>query len=78
MKVSMRGALGAVEKALDAGDGRLGLRMLEKMGIVKEREVGPTEAEEVEKEKKIAKKKKDLKRRKLEAEIREDEMNPFL
>ena len=77
-RMLLRKAGVAVEKALEAGDGRLGLRLLEKMGIVKEREVGPTEAGEVEMERKVAKKKKDLERRKLEAEIRESEMNPFL
>ena len=77
-KVLMRKAGDAVEKALDGGDGRLGLRLLEKMGIVKEGEVGPTEAGEVEMERKVERKKKDLERRKLEAEIKESEMNPFL
>jgi len=77
-KMLLRKAGDAVEKALEGGDGRLGLRLLEKMGIVKEREVGPTEAEEVEMERTVAKKKKDLERRKLEAEIKESEMNPFL
>jgi hypothetical protein len=78
VKMLMRKATDAVEKSLESGDGRLGLRFLEKTGMVKERAVGPTEAEEVEKERKVERKKKEIERRKVEKKIREDEMDPFL
>ncbi len=78
VKMLMRKATDAVEKSLESGDGKLGLRFLERTGMVKERAVGPTEAAEVERERKVEKRKKDLERRRVEAGIREGEMDPFL
>jgi Helix-turn-helix of insertion element transposase len=73
MHTMIRKAAGAVDKALESGDGRLGLRMLEKMGVVKDEEAGPTDAEEIE-EKKIARKKKELARKKENAEMKTAEL----
>jgi uncharacterized protein with von Willebrand factor type A (vWA) domain len=67
-------ATGAVEKAIDAGDGRLALRLLEKMGVVKEREMGPTDAEEIEEQWAMEVKRKNLKRRKEASDMHIEEM----
>ena len=56
-------AAGAVEKALDAGDGRLGLRLLEKMGMIGGEEIGPTSADEIEEGRKIARRKRELRKK---------------
>jgi hypothetical protein len=67
-------AADAVEKSLEEGDGKLGLRMLEKMGVVKDEEIGPTDANEVEEGRKIARKKKELARKKENAEMKTAEL----
>jgi len=46
-------AADALEKSLEGGDGRLALQLLKGMGMIKERAVGPTDAEEVRKRNEI-------------------------
>jgi transposase-like protein len=40
-------ATDAVEKALEAGDARTALQLLKGMGLIGERKIGPTDAEEI-------------------------------
>ena len=44
MLAMMERAADAVEKSLDAGDGKLGARVLEKMGVLAAPKIGPTDA----------------------------------
>ena len=73
MRMLMQKAADAVEKSLENGDGKLGLRMLEKMGMAKDEEAGPTDAEEVEELRKIEKKQKELRVRKTKAVMESQE-----
>jgi hypothetical protein len=66
-------AADAIEKALERGDGRLGMRFLEKMGFAKEREVGPTDVEEVRKQRELEKKKREIQRRKMKGQLGSEE-----
>ncbi len=67
-------ATGTLEKAIDAGDGRLAMRYLEKMGLAKDRETGPTEAEEIAAERKMESERKRVKRKKEASDLRMDEI----
>jgi hypothetical protein len=67
-------AADALEKALAKGDGRLAMRYFEKMGFMKEREIGPTDVEEVRQKKALEKKKKEVERRKAKGEVESEEM----
>jgi hypothetical protein len=66
-------AADALEKALERGDGRLAMRYFEKMGFAKEREVGPTNVEEVREQRELTKRKKKMEQRKLRRELGADE-----
>ncbi len=68
----------ALEKALEAGDGKLAMRYFEKMGLAKERAVGPTEAEEVMAEREMEGKRKRMKRKKEIGDIKYEEMQAEL
>jgi len=59
---------------LDRGDERLGLRVLKKLGIAKERAVGLTDAEEIKKERELERKRKDVRRRTAESDLKIEEM----
>ena len=67
-------AADALERALAKGDGRLAMRYFEKMGLTKEREIGPTDVEEVRQKRELEKKKKEVERRKAKGEVESEEL----
>ena len=68
-------AADALEKALEAGDGRLAMRYFEKMGLVTQSKSGATDVESVKKDQEIARKKKALKQRKAAGALMMAEMD---
>jgi len=71
-------AADSLEKALEAGDGRLAMRYFEKMGLVTQSKSGATDVESIKRDREIARKKKALKQRKAEGELMVAEMDlPF-
>ncbi len=71
-------AADALEKTLEAGDGRLAMRYFEKMGMAREREAGPTEAEEVIAELEIEEMRRSVNRKKEAGDLRLDELQAGL
>ena len=69
-------AVTALGKAMEKGDGRLAMRLLEKMGLTAAPEPGATEAEEVKREQAMEGRRVEVERRKAESELVLDEMLP--
>jgi transposase-like protein len=67
-------AADSLEKALEAGDGRLAMRYFEKMGLVNPSKAGATDVESIKKSREIARKKKVLKQRRAAGEVMMEEM----
>jgi hypothetical protein len=67
-------AADALEKAFEAGDGRLAMRYFEKMGLVNRSKAGPTDVELIQKSRELARKKKVLKQRKAAGDLMMEEM----
>src|ERR1700722_10537908 len=62
-------AADSLEKALEAGDGRLAMRYFEKMGLVTQSKGEATDVESIKKDREIARKKKALKQRKAAGDL---------
>jgi hypothetical protein len=56
------------------GDGRLALKVLERIGIADRPTPGPRDAEDVKREQDLEKRKRDVERRKKEADVRLEDM----
>lgn len=67
-------AVTAVGKAMQRGDGRLALKVLERMGIAERPTPGPTDAEEVKREQVMEKRGREIVWRKAQSEMALDEM----
>jgi hypothetical protein len=67
------GALTAVGKAMARGDGRLAMRVLERMGIAEVPTPGATEVEEVERRQKVDRRKREVKIKKEEERVADEE-----
>ena len=62
-------AADSLEKALEAGDGRLAMRYFEKMGLVNPSKGGATDVESIKKDREIARKRKAMKQRKAAGDL---------
>jgi hypothetical protein len=67
-------AVSAVEKTMEKGDGRLAMRLLEKMGLTDAPKPGAIEAEEVKREVAMEARAAEVKRRKKESAMAMEEM----
>jgi hypothetical protein len=67
-------AVTAVSKAMQRGDGRLALKVLERMGIAERPTPGPTDTEEVKREQAVENKSREIERRKAEERVRFEEL----
>jgi transposase-like protein len=67
-------ATGALEKALEAGNSQAALELLRGMGALKQRAVGPTDAEEIRRRGDVEKRRTNLELGKAEESVAMDEM----
>jgi hypothetical protein len=67
-------AADAIEKALDAGDARTAMQLLKGMGMIKERAVGPTDAEEIRKRSEIEREQRRIALKRDRAKLSMEEM----
>jgi len=67
-------ATDAIEKALENGDSRAALQLLKGMGLIGQRKIGPTDAEEIRAKTEMAKEKKRIGVKRDKAELALSEM----